>query len=72
MCDIGLKSKIDIDACSHFLVLTRGEDNIDIIRRMRHLRPAYAFREHWHYNDIVRATYPLFPSLPCHQYMTDD
>jgi CubicO group peptidase (beta-lactamase class C family) len=67
MCDIGTKLKIDINTCSHFLALSRGEANIDIIRRMRHLRPAYAFREHWHYNDIVGITYlPIIILPPLH------
>ena len=26
---------------------------LDILRRMRHLRPAFELREKWHYNNLV-------------------
>jgi CubicO group peptidase (beta-lactamase class C family) len=36
------------------MAYSRMDSTIDIVRRMRYLRPGYAFREKWHYNNIVR------------------
>jgi hypothetical protein len=40
----------------HELSYHHGEAAIDVIRRMRYLRPAYELRETWHYNNMVRVT----------------
>jgi hypothetical protein len=40
----------------HELSYHHGEAAIDVIRRMRYLRPAYELRDTWHYNNMVGVT----------------
>lgn len=40
-----------------------GDSAIDIVSRLRYLRPAYELREKWHYNNLVDALPPLPPNL---------
>jgi CubicO group peptidase (beta-lactamase class C family) len=41
------------------MAYSRGENNIEIVRRMRFLRFGYGLREKWHYNNIVRFPYTM-------------
>jgi hypothetical protein len=47
---------------------SRVDSSIDIIRRMRYLRPGYAFREKWHYNNIVCLNVIISFTKPCFDF----